>query len=76
MSRILFVLAFFGLTLLPGLQMVTRAGPEMTVDENRSLAPPPTPVTPLDQIPRVADRWFIPSLARRDSAGVFESASV
>lgn len=58
MWRIAFVAVFFGLTLLPGLQMLTGLVPIPPVDENRTLAPPVTAATPLDAIPRVADRWF------------------
>lgn len=53
-----FVAAFFALTLLPGLQMLTGLAPVQAVDENRALAPAVGSSTPLDQVPRVADRWF------------------
>lgn len=58
MWRLAFVAVFFGLTLLPGLQMLTGALSIAPVDENRTLAPPVTAGTSFDAVPRVADRWF------------------
>ncbi len=58
MWRLTFIAVFFVLTLLPGLEMLTGLAKVQTVTENRNLAPPVTAETPIDAVPRVADRWF------------------
>ena len=58
MPRRLFLALFFALALLPLAQMTFRFVPEPAVDENRTLAPPPSAATPLPSWPRAADRWF------------------
>ena len=56
-TRRIFIAAFFVLTLLPGLQMATRWLPEMTIDEQRTLAAPPSMAHP-DRYLQQANSWF------------------
>ncbi|OAK63172.1 hypothetical protein A3K87_17155 [Variovorax paradoxus] len=56
-TRRIFIAAFFVLTLLPGLQMTTRWLPEMTIDEQRTLAAPPSMAHP-DRYLQQANSWF------------------
>lgn len=58
MRSLPFIVLFFLLTLLPGLQMLTGLLPSPQVNENRRLAPAPSLETPIDRIPRVANEWF------------------
>lgn len=58
LSRIPFIVVFLILTLLPGLQMITKVLPSTTVNENRALAKAPDASTPIDRLPRVANDWF------------------
>lgn len=52
-----FIATFFALTLLPGLQMLSRIAPDFAVDEQRTLAPPPNAAKP-ELYPREANAWF------------------
>jgi len=55
--RRLTVAVFLLLGLLPAAQMASRLLPELAVDEQRALAPPPDP-SRLLQLPRQANAWF------------------
>lgn len=52
-----FIGTFFALTLLPGIQMLSRISPEFVVDEQRALAAAPDPSAPA-VYPRQANAWF------------------
>lgn len=54
----LFIGAFFLATLLPALQMLTRWLPEVAIDEQRRLAPPPSTSASAGQFARDANLWF------------------
>lgn len=56
-TRRIFIAAFLVLTLLPGLQMATQWLPELEIDEQRTLAPPPSMAHP-DRYPQQANSWF------------------
>lgn len=56
-TRRIFIAAFLVLTLLPGLQMATRWLPELTIDEQRTLAAPPSMAHP-DRYLQQANSWF------------------
>ncbi|WP_295979544.1 hypothetical protein [uncultured Variovorax sp.] len=56
-TRRIFIAAFLALTLLPGLQTATRWLPEMTIDEQRTLAAPPSIAHP-DRYMQQANSWF------------------
>lgn len=56
-TRWIFITAFLVLTLLPGLQMATRWLPELTIDEQRTLAAPPSMAHP-DRYVQQANSWF------------------
>ncbi|MEB0110443.1 hypothetical protein QN397_03620 [Variovorax sp. RTB1] len=53
----IFIATFLLLTLLPGLQMLTRLAPEFEVDEQRTLAKAPSIEQP-DRYLRQANTWF------------------
>lgn len=52
-----FIAAFLLLTLLPGMQTLTRLSPEFEVDEQRALAPAPSLDAPHRYLPH-ANQWF------------------
>lgn len=56
-TRQIFIAAFLLLTLLPGLQMATRWLPELTIDEQRTLAKPPSMTQP-ERYLQQANNWF------------------
>ncbi|QNK71070.1 alginate O-acetyltransferase AlgX-related protein [Variovorax sp. PAMC26660] len=56
-TRRIFIAAFLILTLLPGLQMATRLVPELEIDEQRTLAAPPSMAHP-DRYLQQTNSWF------------------